>query len=97
MVGFFRKSAEITMQLLRVNKDSLINVLEAYVHDPLVEWQDERNKKVGYHRLHSLEQCTTPYKSFNRSGSCALKVPLDLGVETPHPVCPRFVTSPTSI
>ncbi|KAF8314749.1 hypothetical protein DL93DRAFT_2155621 [Clavulina sp. PMI_390] len=43
--GVFRHSAEITMELLRTNKDSLANVLEAFVHDPLVEWQDEKNKK----------------------------------------------------
>jgi serine/threonine-protein kinase ATR len=34
------------MQLLRDNKDSLMSVLEAYVHDPLVEWEDEKRKKV---------------------------------------------------
>jgi serine/threonine-protein kinase ATR len=44
--GVFRKASEITMQILRVHKDSLMNVLEAYVHDPLVEWEDERMKKV---------------------------------------------------
>lgn len=44
--GVFRKASEITMQILRVHKDSLMNVLEAYVHDPLVEWEDERMKRV---------------------------------------------------
>ncbi len=32
------------MKVLRVNKDSLMNVLETFLHDPLVEWikkQDE--------------------------------------------------------
>ncbi|PWN50671.1 hypothetical protein IE53DRAFT_394976 [Violaceomyces palustris] len=36
--GVFRRSAEITMGILRENKDSLMSVLEAMVHDPLVEW-----------------------------------------------------------
>jgi serine/threonine-protein kinase ATR len=39
------------MQLLRDNKDSLMSVLDAFVHDPLVEWEDERRKLV---RLRSL-------------------------------------------
>lgn len=34
------------MQLLRTNRDTLMSVLEAFVHDPLVEWEDERKKEV---------------------------------------------------
>lgn len=36
--GVFRKAAEITMSILRSNSDSLMSVLEAFAHDPLVEW-----------------------------------------------------------
>ncbi|WVF72847.1 hypothetical protein IAT40_007665 [Kwoniella sp. CBS 6097] len=36
--GVFRKAAEITMDILRLNSDSLMSVLEAFVHDPLIEW-----------------------------------------------------------
>ena len=36
--GVFRKAAEITMDILRQNSESLMSVLEAFVHDPLVEW-----------------------------------------------------------
>lgn len=36
--GVFRRAAEITMSILRANKDSLTSVLEAMVYDPLVEW-----------------------------------------------------------
>ncbi|WWD02632.1 hypothetical protein V865_000672 [Kwoniella europaea PYCC6329] len=36
--GVFRKAAEITMGILRNNSDSLMSVLEAFVHDPLIEW-----------------------------------------------------------
>lgn len=44
--GAFRKSAEITMSILRNNKESLMSVLEAMVHDPLGEWgvPDDRNR-----------------------------------------------------
>jgi len=34
------------MQLLRSNGDCLMSILEAFVHDPLVEWEDEKRKKV---------------------------------------------------
>ncbi len=43
--GVFRKSAEITMGILRDNRDSLMSVLEAMVHDPLGEWgTDDRHR-----------------------------------------------------
>ena len=35
------------MQLLRDNKDSLMSVLDAFIYDPLVEWEDEKRKLVG--------------------------------------------------
>lgn len=50
-VGFFRIACEVTMQLLRDNKDSLMSVLDAFVHDPLVEWEDEKRKLVSGFRL----------------------------------------------
>jgi len=33
------------MTLLRENKDSLMSVLDAFIHDPLVEWEDEKRKR----------------------------------------------------
>ncbi|KAJ4486427.1 latcripin-1 [Lentinula lateritia] len=42
--GVFRTACEVTMQLLRDNKDSLMSVLDAFVHDPLVEWEEEKMK-----------------------------------------------------
>ncbi|KAI0797124.1 hypothetical protein C8Q75DRAFT_710778 [Abortiporus biennis] len=42
--GVFRIACEITLQLLRDNKDTLMSVLDAFVHDPLVEWEDEKRK-----------------------------------------------------
>ncbi|KAI5993676.1 hypothetical protein EDD15DRAFT_2388093 [Pisolithus albus] len=42
--GVFRIACEITMQLLKNNKDSLMSVLDAFIHDPLVEWEDEKRK-----------------------------------------------------
>uniref|UniRef100_V5E7L0 non-specific serine/threonine protein kinase n=2 Tax=Kalmanozyma brasiliensis (strain GHG001) TaxID=1365824 RepID=V5E7L0_KALBG len=51
--GVFRKSAEITMSILRDNRDSLMSVLEAMVHDPLGEWsvpEDRHRSKTSAKR-----------------------------------------------
>lgn len=48
--GVFRIACEVTMQLLRDNKDSLMSVLDAFIHDPLVEWEDEKRKLVRISR-----------------------------------------------
>eukprot|EP01041_Mallomonas_annulata_P001944 gene1944-3771_t len=37
--GTFRLTCEKVMSVLRENKDSLIAVLEAFVHDPLISWR----------------------------------------------------------
>ncbi|KAG6827657.1 hypothetical protein H0H92_010880 [Tricholoma furcatifolium] len=37
--GSFRKTCEITMNVLRDNKESLMAVLEAFVYDPLINWR----------------------------------------------------------
>jgi serine/threonine-protein kinase ATR len=42
--GVFRVACELTMQLLRDNKDTLSSVLDAFIHDPLVEWRDAQRK-----------------------------------------------------
>ncbi|GJQ13147.1 hypothetical protein GpartN1_g4938.t1 [Galdieria partita] len=37
--GMFRHSCEKVMQVLRNNRESLMAVLEAFVHDPLINWR----------------------------------------------------------
>ncbi|KAH8919600.1 hypothetical protein BT69DRAFT_1266476 [Atractiella rhizophila] len=37
---YYSPACQVTMQLLRVNIDSLMSVLETFVHDPLVEWTE---------------------------------------------------------
>ncbi|KAL8556534.1 hypothetical protein ACS0TY_004111 [Phlomoides rotata] len=36
--GTYLKVCEITLSILRANKEMLMNVLETFIHDPLVEW-----------------------------------------------------------
>lgn len=37
--GSFRHTSEITMKVLRDNKEPLMAVLEAFVYDPLISWR----------------------------------------------------------
>lgn len=37
--GSFRTTSEITMKVMRENKESLMAVLEAFVYDPLITWR----------------------------------------------------------
>ncbi|KAL0226187.1 hypothetical protein P9112_013511 [Eukaryota sp. TZLM1-RC] len=43
--GSFRITCENTLSLLRDNRDSLMAMLEAFVHDPLVTWKSHFNEK----------------------------------------------------
>ncbi|KAJ7893431.1 hypothetical protein B0H14DRAFT_2684894 [Mycena olivaceomarginata] len=69
--GVFRIACEVTMQLLRDNKDSLMSVLDAFIHDPLVEWEDEKRKLV-------LEMLTTPRRNVSPRGATRSSRPVDL-------------------
>ncbi|QSL66355.1 hypothetical protein MERGE_000733 [Pneumocystis wakefieldiae] len=44
--GVFRKSCEVTMRILRSNQESLISVLETFIHDPLLEW-DKKKRNIS--------------------------------------------------
>ncbi|KAL5537169.1 TOR1 [Sanghuangporus sanghuang] len=48
--GSFKNTCEISMQVLRDNKESLMAVLEAFVYDPLINWRllqaDVNNNRV---------------------------------------------------
>lgn len=36
--GVFLKVCEITLSVLRTHRETLMSVLETFIHDPLVEW-----------------------------------------------------------
>jgi len=44
LIGVFRKSCELSLKLLRDNREMLCNVLETFVHDPLLEWVQKKDK-----------------------------------------------------
>jgi serine/threonine-protein kinase ATR len=63
--GVFRRACEVTMQILRENKDSLMSVLESFVHDPLVEWTTRRrvsSNVTSVETITFLSDCTGKQK-----------------------------------
>nr|ODO02228.1 serine/threonine-protein kinase ATR [Cryptococcus depauperatus CBS 7855] len=60
--GVYRKAAEITMDILRSNSDSLMSVLEAFVHDPLVEWARIGRSKSDKDIRNSADRNLQPIK-----------------------------------
>lgn len=36
--GIFLRVCEITLSVLRMHRETLMSVLETFIHDPLVEW-----------------------------------------------------------
>ena len=43
--GNYRSTCELTMKVMRNNKESLMAVLEAFVYDPLINWRLPEPKK----------------------------------------------------
>jgi cell cycle checkpoint protein MEC1 len=43
--GTFRKSCEVTLQLIRNNETILMNILESFLHDPIMDWSHKRKSK----------------------------------------------------
>ena len=61
------------MGLLRENKDTLMTVLDPFIHDPLVEWEDEKRKIVSRmicpdNRRYDQTLTTNGYRNDRRIG-----------------------------
>ena len=59
--GVFRKSCETTLKVLRSNKETLLNVLETFVHDPLVEWTSTGHVSMSMTSVHHSGQGDNTY------------------------------------
>ncbi|KAF3901919.1 hypothetical protein ABW21_db0206080 [Orbilia brochopaga] len=46
--GPFRRSSEIVMRVLRLNEESLMTVVETFLHDPLVEWLTVKKRRTPH-------------------------------------------------
>lgn len=45
--GAFRKSCEVSMEILRDNRELLMSILETFLHDPLCEWTSRSKSSVS--------------------------------------------------
>ncbi|KAG7860924.1 hypothetical protein KL939_001491 [Ogataea angusta] len=43
--GTFRKTCEVTMKIIRQNENSLMNVLETFLYDPIMDWKVKHKKR----------------------------------------------------
>lgn len=43
--GTFKKSCEVTLQLIRNNETILMNILESFLHDPIMDWSHKRKAR----------------------------------------------------
>jgi serine/threonine-protein kinase ATR len=59
--GVFRNVCEVAMSVLRANKDALLNVLETFVHDPLVEWNKQKKSQVSRNVARNEHASTNPF------------------------------------
>ncbi|GJE85010.1 serine/threonine-protein kinase [Phanerochaete sordida] len=48
--GVFRIACELALQTLRDNRECLMTILDAFIHDPLVEWYDLKKVKDAERR-----------------------------------------------
>jgi len=56
--GVFRKSCEVTLRIQQRHKDTLIGILETFVHDPLVEWSVGGENKSARQRQGGMDPKT---------------------------------------
>ncbi|TIA92820.1 hypothetical protein E3P81_01253 [Wallemia ichthyophaga] len=63
--GVFRKAAEVTMAVLRANRDSLGSVVESFLHDPLVDWEDAKRKLDNFKAMEKSGRRPSSKKTSN--------------------------------
>lgn len=102
--GNYRFTCENVMRVLRLNKESLMAVLEAFVHDPLINWRllntdnhpsadsDDGNNEGEQSEFESLESIA-PTRGQKQKGTQLDDVQLDqMSVRMPEVLNERAVT-----
>ncbi|GAV08904.1 ATR [Ramazzottius varieornatus] len=52
--GFFRTACELTLKVIREQKNTMLGVLKTFVHDPLVDWQGKGTKSESGEMVNEL-------------------------------------------
>jgi serine/threonine-protein kinase ATR len=58
--GTFRRAAELSLAMLRSNRVTLLSVLEAMAHDPLLDWIPRSNKQFSTRILRPIKDPKPP-------------------------------------
>jgi FKBP12-rapamycin complex-associated protein len=77
--GSYSSTCERTMTVLRESRDSLVAMLEAFVHDPLISWRlvdlsDTDNPEIGVDEVHAVSAGSP----IEESGPVSAGVPINL-------------------
>lgn len=49
--GTFRRACEVTMRLIKQNENTLMNILETFLYDPILDWKKSSKKHKTDHNL----------------------------------------------
>lgn len=72
--GLFRRSSEVCMGVLRSNQETLMSVLQTFVHDPLVEWKDKDPRDRESSATRTMSNIERRLKGKRKSDSLPLSV-----------------------
>lgn len=61
--GTFRRSAEVTLSIMRLNEGTLKTMLETFLHDPIVEWSRTGRKRRAPTIIHGLKTARSPQEA----------------------------------
>ncbi|CAL8095011.1 unnamed protein product [Calicophoron daubneyi] len=84
--GVYRNTCEMVMSLMRTNRESLLAVLEAFIHDPLLQWVLLENRKDFNHLDNKLDDmagvggATGAAIQMNANGVAAPGIPTAMAV-----------------
>ncbi|KAF9081161.1 phosphatidylinositol kinase- protein kinase tor1, partial [Mortierella sp. GBA35] len=72
----FRNTSENVMRVLRENKESVMAVLETFVHDPLINWRILHTSPRQQAAVAQSRNATAAHESFPKDQRRSLRRPL---------------------
>ena len=64
--GTFRRTCEVTMRLIRQNENTLMNILETFLYDPILDWKkSSKKRKPGEHNAGASNDKLQPQVAMN--------------------------------
>lgn len=66
--GLFRKACEVTLRVLRDQRDPLLSVLKTLIHDPLVEWEKGKSDLWSAQRIQKRSSKSEQTEVVNETG-----------------------------